>query len=137
MKILSTLGITTRRGIAVAGVLASLAVTAVAPASTKIPPGRGLDSTFGPFQCEGMGSVTIVAPTAVTPVPTGWTSTGEHAVALWFGGRFTDLEGNVFEFTKSFGRKAGMTPFTCTAHYEYPEGIEDFTMAVAIVPAAS
>ena len=30
------------------------------------------------------------------------------------------LEGNVFTFSRSFGTKAGLTPFTCTATFEYP-----------------
>lgn len=124
-----------RRGIAVAGLLALLAVTAVAPASANVP--GPLDSTFGPFECEGLGTVTVVAPAANTAVPTGWTSTGEHIVGLTFSGTFTDLEGNVFTFFKSFGAKAGLRPFTCTATNEYPDGTEEFTMVVAIVPPTS
>ena len=120
-----------RRGIAVASVLASLAVTAGAPASAKVPQGEGRFLTFGPFQCEGLGTVTVLSPDSQT----GWTSTGEHIVALSYSGRFTDLDGNVFTFSRSFGRKAGLTPITCTATVEYPgEGTEEFTMVIAIVP---
>lgn len=127
--------IRTRRAIAVAGVVALLAVAAVAPASANVPKGEGRFLTFGPFECEGLGTVTIVSPEAGAAVPTGWTSTGEHLVALSFSGIFTDLEGNVFRFSRSFGTKAGLTPFTCTATNVYPgQGTEQFTMEVAIVP---
>jgi hypothetical protein len=127
-----------RRGIAVASVLASLAVAVVAPASAQVPQGEGRFLTFGPFECESLGTVTVVAPGAATAVPTGWASTGEHLVALSFSGIFTDLEGNVFTFSRSFGTKAGLTPITCTARFEHPgQGTEDFTMVVAIVPPNS
>lgn len=122
-----------RRGIAVAGLLALLAVTAVAPASADVPGGKGLDSTFGPFECEGLeGTVTFVGSQSG---PTAWMSTGEHAVPLSFSGIVTDPDGNVFTFSRNFGTKAGMNPFTCTTTYEYPDGsTEEFTMVIAIVP---
>jgi len=67
--------------------------------------------------------VTVLSPDAQT----GWTSTGEHVVALSYNGTFTDLEGNVFTFSRSFGTKAGLTPLTCTATFEYPgEGTDEF-----------
>ncbi len=123
-----------RRSIAVASLLALLAVAVVAPASANVPEGEGRFLTFGPFQCEGLGTVTILSPDAQT----GWTSTGEHVVALSYSGIFTDLEGNVFTFSRSFGTKAGLTPLTCKATFEYPgEGTEEFTMVVAIVPPKS
>ena len=125
-----------RRGIAVACLLALLAVTAVAPASANVPGGKGLDSTFGPFECEGLeGTVTFVGSERG---PTAWASTGEHAVPLSFSGIVTDPEGNVFTFSRNFGTKAGLNPFTCTATFEYPDGsVEEFTMVIAIVPPTS
>ncbi len=124
-----------RRGIAVASVLASLAVAAVAPASANVPGGKGLDSTFGPFDCETLGTVTIVTSERG---PTGWTDSGEHVVPLSFSGTFTDPEGNVFTFSRNFGTKAGMNPFTCTTTYNYEDGsVEEFTMVIAIVPPKS
>ena len=42
-------------------------------------------------------------------------------------GAVLGLEGNVFTFSRSFGTKAGLTPFTCTATFEYPgEGTDEF-----------
>jgi hypothetical protein len=123
-----------RRGIAVASVLASLAVAAVAPANANVPGGKGL-VTYGPFDCEGLGTVTIVGFAGAPP--TGFTPTGEHLVALSFSISFTDLEGNVSSSSTSFGTKAGMEPFTCTATFEHPEGTEEFTMVTAIVPPKS
>jgi len=51
-----------------------------------------------------------------------------------FSATFTDTEGHVFSFSKSFGTKAGLTTFTCTQHIEEPDGTGDITAAVAIVP---
>jgi hypothetical protein len=131
-RVMSMSGV--RRAISVASLLALLTVAVVAPASAQVPQGEGRFLTFGPFECEGLGTVTVVAPGAATAVPTGWASTGEHLVALSFSGIFTDLEGNVFTFSRSFGAKAGLTPITCTATFEHPEGTEEFTMEVAVVP---
>ena len=123
-----------RRGLAVAGLLALLAVAVAAPASAKVPQGEGRFLTFGPFECEGLGTVTVLSPDSQT----GWTSTGEHVVALSYSGTFTDLEGNVFTFFRGFGAKAGLTRVTCTTTFEYPgEGTEEFTMVLAVVPRNS
>lgn len=123
------------RHLVMASVLAVLAVAGAAPAAAMVPGGKGL-VTVGPFQCEGLGTVTIRSPQGGS---TGFTTTtGHHLVALSYNGTFTDLDGNVFTFSQTFGRKAGLATFTCAGTFVYPgEGTDEFTMEVAIVPPHS
>jgi hypothetical protein len=124
-----------RRRITLAGVTFALLAFALAgPASANAPKGKGLVS-FGEFQCEGVGPVSVFGPEGG---PTGFTTTGEHVVAQSFSVTFTDLDGNEFSFSKTFGVKAGLTTFTCTQSFEEPdEGSGEFTVVVAIVPPKS
>jgi hypothetical protein len=121
-----------KRWIIVALALALLLLGA-APAWAHLPPGQGLVS-FGPVSCEGLGTVEVFGPRG-EGAATGFAETGEHVVVKSLSGTFTDLQGNVFSFTKSFGAKAGLTTFTCTQHIEEPgEGTGDLTVVVATVP---
>ncbi len=124
-----------RRRIVVATVIAFVAAALAAPATANAPKGQGLQ-TFGDFQCGALGTVTIFGPARG---PVGFTTTGLHLVALSFSGTFTDLEGNVFAFSESFGRKEGLTTtYTCTATFVHPgEGTERITVVAGIVPPTS
>jgi hypothetical protein len=112
--------------------LTMLALTAL-PAGAKVPQGQGLVS-FGEVQCEGLGTVSVFGPRG-EGAATAFATTGEHVVLQSFDATFTDTEGHVFTFSKTFGTKAGLTTFTCTQHFEEPgEGTGDITAIVAIVP---
>jgi hypothetical protein len=109
-----------------------LALTAL-PAGAKVPQGQGLIS-FGEVQCEGLGTVSVFGPRG-EGAATAFATTGQHVVLQSFEATFTDTEGHVFTFSKTFGTKAGLTTFTCTQHFEDPEeGTGDITAIVAIVP---
>ena len=112
--------------------LTMLALTAL-PAGAKVPQGQGLVS-FGEVQCEGLGTVSVFGPRG-EGAATAFATTGEHVVLQSFDATFTDTEGHVFTFSKTFGTKAGLTTFTCTQHFVEPgEGTGDITAIVAIVP---
>lgn len=112
--------------------LTMLALTAL-PAGAKVPQGQGLVS-FGEVQCEGLGTVSVFGPRG-EGAATAFATTGEHVVLQSFEATFTDTDGHVFMFSKTFGTKAGLTTFTCTQHFEEPgEGTGDITAIVAIVP---
>jgi hypothetical protein len=112
--------------------LSALAVAA-GSASANVPGGKGLED-FGVVTCEGIGEVSVFGPRG-EGAATAFASTGQHVVLQSFEATFTDTEGHVFSFSKSFGVKAGLTTFTCTQHFEEPgEGSGDITAIVAIVP---
>jgi len=111
----------------------ALIAVAAAPASAQVPGGKGLED-FGTVTCEGIGEVSVFGPRGEL-ADTAFTSTGQHVVLTNIDVTFTDLEGTVFTFAKSYGEKAGLTTFTCTQHFEDPgEGSGDITATVALVP---
>jgi len=118
--------------IALSATLCTVALMAVAavPASARVPGGQGLAS-FGFANCEGLGEVEIFGPPA-EPAPTGYLiipeEPGQHVVATRF--ELSSAGGEVF-FTKNFGRKAGLTTFSCTQTGELGDV---FTLTVAVVP---
>jgi hypothetical protein len=107
--------------------VAQIAVTAV-PSSARVPGGQGLES-FGAADCGSLGQVEIFGPPAL-PAPTGYViipeEPGLHVVATRFQ---LTVDGDVV-FSKSFGKKAGLTTFKCTQ----TEGTNVFTLTVAVVP---
>jgi hypothetical protein len=122
-----------RRWIAVVGVIFGTLAMAAGPASANLPQGKGLED-FGVVTCEGIGEVSVFGPRG-EGAATAFATTGQHVVLQAFDVTFTDTEGNVFSFSKSFGTKAGLTTFTCTQRFEEPgEGTGDITAVVAIVP---
>lgn len=122
-----------RRWIAVASITLGTLALAAGPASANVPGGKGLEE-FGVVSCEGIGDVSVFGPRG-EGAATAFATTGQHVVLQSFDATFTDTEGHVFTFSKSFGQKAGLTTFTCTQHFEEPgEGTGDITAIVAIVP---
>jgi hypothetical protein len=112
-------------------VFASMAAAA-GPAAANLPKGAGLIS-FGTLTCEGFGDVEVIGPRADTAA-TGFTTTGVHAVLVSISVVGTDPDGNPFTQSKSYGAKAGLTPLTCTSHFDGPQGTGDVTSIVGIVP---
>jgi hypothetical protein len=123
-----------RRWIAVVSMTLGALAAAAGPASANLPKGKGLED-FGPVTCGGdIGLVSVFGPRG-EGAATAFASTGQHVVVTTFDATFTDTEGHTFTFSKSFGRKAGLTTFTCTQHFQEPgEGSGDTTAVVAIVP---
>jgi hypothetical protein len=123
-----------RRTLAVmTGVLAALA--AAVPASAQVPSGTGLIDA-GPFSCSGdLGQIEVLTPPG-NQSATGFTTTGGHAVLFSLTVTGTDPVGNAISFSKSYGTKAGLTPQTCTQHFDNPQmGVGDVTAVVGVVPA--
>jgi len=122
-----------RRRIALAGAtLSAVALIAVAavPASARVPGGEGLIS-FGFPTCEGLGQVELFGPPA-PQATSGYVivteDTSLHVIATRFELR---VEGQVV-FEQNFGKKAGLTTFTCTDTFEDPAAV--FTLTAAVVP---
>jgi hypothetical protein len=122
-----------RRWIAVMSVTLGALATAAGPASANVPGGKGLVD-FGVVTCEGIGDVSVFGPRG-EGAATAFATTGQHVVLQSFDVTFTDVAGEVFTFSKSFGAKAGLTTFTCTQDISEPgEGTGEITAVVAIVP---
>jgi hypothetical protein len=117
--------------------LTALALTAlaaaVAPSSAKVPHGHGLVD-FGVFNCEGIGQVSVFGPRGFKAA-SSFTTAGQHVVLLSLS--ITGTEGSQpFSFSKSYGKKKGLTPITCTQHVEEDGFTSDATAVVALVPPA-
>lgn len=113
--------------------MCTVALTAVAavPAPAHVPGGQGLTS-FGLADCgEPLRVVEIFGPPA-EPAPTGYPidaeGSGPHVVATRF--ELRSAGGEVL-FSKSFGKKTGLTTFNCT---QTGERGDVFTLTVAVVP---
>jgi hypothetical protein len=117
----------------VSAMLCSAAVIAVAavPASASVPGGQGL-GIFGLFDCgERLGVVEVYGAPAVEAANAYLLDTdgdGPHVVATRF--EFKSAGGEVF-FEKNFGKKTGLTTFTCTQTGDLGDV---FTLTVAVVP---
>ena len=106
-------------------------VAAAAPSTAKVPNGQGLVD-FGVFNCEGIGQVSVFGPRGFKAA-SSFTTTGQHVVLLSLS--ITGTEGGEpFSFSKSYGQKEGLTPFTCTQHVEEDGFTSDATAVVALVP---
>jgi len=121
-----------RRSTAVVSALLGALALSAGPAWAGVPNGQGLVD-FGEVTCEGIGQVSVYGPRGEGSA-TAFARSGEHVVLKSFNVSFTDTEGHVFSFSKSFGAKVGLTTFTCTQHTEDPDGTGDITAVVAIVP---
>jgi hypothetical protein len=102
---------------------------AAVPASARVPGGQGL-AIFGIFDCgdfdvEVYGAPAVEAANAYLLDTSG---NGPHVVATRF--ELKSAAGEVF-FEKNFGRKAGLTTFTCTQTGDFGDV---FTLTVAVVP---
>ena len=117
--------------IALSALLCTVALIAVAavPASARVPGGKGL-AIFGVFDCGDFDAEVYGAPAVGAANAYLITDgNGPHVVATRF--EFKSAAGEVF-FEKNFGKKAGLTTFTCTQTGELFGDV--FTLTVAIVP---
>jgi hypothetical protein len=125
-----------KRSIAlVSALLSSLGATAAASAtaSAEVPGGNGLVD-FGTLTCPGIGDVSLAGPRGPKAASGYLVETGQHVIATELAVTFTDLDGNVFSFSQSYGQKAAFTTFTCTQHFEEPDGSGDLTVTIAVAP---
>lgn len=122
---------TIARGAAFLCAVALLAAAATPASAAGPPPGQGL-ATFGTYTCDGLGEVDLVGPSG-DKAASVYTTTGEHLnlLSLDITGTF---EGKSFDFSKTYGRKSGLTTFTCTQHFAEDETIIDITLLVGLVP---
>src|SRR5262245_3843986 len=96
-------------------VAAGLVGAVAAPASAAgPPPGKGL-ATFGTWTCDGFGEVDLLGPSGAK-AGSVYMATGEHIIlfSLDIHGTF---EGEPFDFSKTYGQKSALAPFTCTQHF--------------------
>ena len=112
----------------------ALSAAAATPASAAgPPPGQGLIG-FGTWTCDGLGEVVLVGPRG-DKAASVFTTDGEHLnlLSLEITGTF---EGSPVDFSKTYGRKSGLTTFTCTQHFEDPEAqaSTDAAIVVGLVP---
>ena len=123
----------TRRIALASATLSAVALIAGAavPASARVPGGQGL-GIFGVFDCgEPLGEVEVFGAPAVEAANAyliDTEGTGPHVVATRF--ELKSAAGEVF-FEKDFGKKAGLTTFTCTQTGDLGDV---FTLTVAVVP---
>ena len=97
-------------------------------ALAKVPSGKGLAQPF-PVQCEGFGTVMVV--TTRGGGATAWTLDGDHVILQAITASAPD--GTVL-FSKSFGRKAGLTTFACEVDEEQDGLLVHLDVIVALVP---
>jgi hypothetical protein len=118
--------------IALSALLCTVALIAVAavPASARVPGGKGL-ATFGVFDCGDFDAEVYGAPAvgAANAYLIDTDGNGPHVVATRF--EFKSAAGEVL-FEKNFGKKTGLTTFTCMQTGELFGDV--FTLTVAIVP---
>ena len=123
----------TRRIALASATLSAVALIAGAavPASARVPGGQGL-GIFGVFDCgEPLGEVEVFGAPAVEAANAyliDTEGTGPHVVATRF--ELKSAAGEVV-LEKNFGKKAGLTTFTCTQTGDLGDV---FTLTVAVVP---
>jgi hypothetical protein len=109
-----------------------LLAAAASPASAAAPPGNGLVE-FGTFNCEGLGDVDLVGPRGPKAASV-FTTAGEHLNLLSLEISGTDFDGNPVDFSKTYGKKSGLTTLMCTQHFEEGLANLDVTSVVGLVP---
>ena len=110
----------------------ALLAAAASPASA-VPQGKGLVE-FGTFTCEGLGDVDVFGPRG-EKAASSFASTGQHVVLFSLDVHGT-FEGETIDFSKTYGQRSALTPFTCTQHFEDGQTNVDVTVVVGLVPPA-
>ena len=114
-------------------VAAGLIAAVAAPASAAgLPPGQGLVS-FGTWNCDGLGDVELVGPRGEKAASGYITATGEHLISFSLDVHGT-FEGELVDFSKTYGQKSALTPFTCTVHEVDVDTDITTTLVVGLVP---
>ena len=113
-------------------VAAGLIAAVAAPASAAgPPPGQGLVS-FGTWTCDGFGEVELVGPRG-DKAASGYTANGEHLISFSLDVHGT-FEGESVDFSKTYGQKSALTPFTCTLHIVDVDTDITSTLVVGLAP---
>ena len=122
---------TIARGASFLCAVALLAAVATPASAAGPPPGQGLVS-FGTWTCDGLGPVELVGPRG-DKAASGYTATGEHLISfsLDVHGIF---EGDAVDFSKTYGQKSALTPFTCTQHVVDVDTDITSTLVVGLAP---
>jgi hypothetical protein len=108
----------------------ALLVAVAGPASAAAPPpGKGLFS-FGTWTCDGLGEVELVGPRG-DKAASGYTATGEHIISFSLDIHGT-FEGETIDFSKTYGQRSALTPFTCIQHAEDAQAGTDITLTLVV-----
>ena len=100
------------------------------PASAAgLPPGQGFVS-FGTWTCDGLGEVELVGPRG-DKAASGYTANGEHLISFSLDVHGT-FEGESVDFSKTYGQKSALTPFTCIQHAEDAQTNTDITLTLVV-----
>ena len=111
-------------------VAAGLVGAVAAPASAAAPPpGQGLVG-FGTWTCDGLGEVELVGPRG-DKAASGYTATGEHIISFSLDIHGT-FEGESVDFSKTYGQRSALTPFTCIQHVEDDQANTDITLTLVV-----
>ena len=122
---------TIARGVSFLGAVALLAVAATPASAAGPPPGQGLVS-FGTWTCDGLGPVELVGPRG-DKAASGYTANGEHLISFSLDVHGT-FEGDAVDFSKTYGQKSPLTPFTCTLHIVDVDTDITSTLVVGLAP---
>lgn len=122
---------TIARGASFLCAVALLAAAATPASAAEPPPGQGLVS-FGTWTCDGLGDVELVGPRG-DKAASGYTANGEHLISFSLDVHGT-FEGDSVDFSKTYGQKSALTPFTCTQHVVDVDTDITLTLVVGLAP---
>ena len=122
---------TIARGASFLCAVALLAAAATPASAAEPPPGQGLVS-FGTWTCDGLGDVELVGPRG-DKAASGYTANGEHLISFSLDVHGT-FEGESVDFSKTYGQKSALTPFTCTLHIVDVDTDITSTLVVGLAP---
>ena len=122
---------TIARGASFLCAVALLAAAATPASAAEPPPGQGLVS-FGTWTCDGLGDVELVGPRG-DKAASGYTATGIHEISFSLDVHGT-FEGDSVDFSKIYGQKSALTPFTCTQHVVDVDTDITLTLVVGLAP---
>ena len=122
---------TIARGASFLCAVALLAAAATPASAAGPPPGQGLVS-FGTWTCDGLGEVELVGPRG-DKAASGYTANGEHLISFSLDVHGT-FEGDSVDFSKTYGQKSALTPFTCTQHVVDVDTDITLTLVVGLAP---
>jgi hypothetical protein len=120
---------TIARGASFLCAVALLAAAATPASAAGPPPGQGLVS-FGTWTCDGLGEVELVGPRG-DKAASGYTANGEHLISFSLDVHGT-FEGESVDFSKTYGQKSALTPFTCIQHAEDAQTNTNITLTLVV-----
>lgn len=106
-------------------------VLAIAAPVGAVPNGKPFQEPF-PVSCAGLGEVMVAEARGETA--NAWTTTGLHIALVSLDGTFTATTGEVQEFSKTYGNRAGLaTRYSCVAVFEDATGTAVVNVVVAVI----